>query len=86
MLLAEVARRGCHDRALRHDECASRLNGETDIFFTDEVERRRARGLWSESDARLTLESPRPEELVDPPGQRIRADAGRRQRPLGCGG
>jgi hypothetical protein len=42
MLLAEVARRGCDDRALRHHERAPRLNGETDIFLTDEVERRRA--------------------------------------------
>ena len=39
MLLAEIARRGCHDRALRHNELASRLNSETNVLFADEVER-----------------------------------------------
>ena len=43
MLLAEVARRGRHDRALRHNELASRLNGEPDVLLADEVERRAAR-------------------------------------------
>ena len=39
MLLTEVARRWCHDRALRHNELPSRLNGEADVLLANEVER-----------------------------------------------
>ena len=86
MLLAKIARRGCHDRALRHNERATRLDGEADIFLTDEVERAREGGVRPGSDPRLPLESPRAKELVDAPGQRICADAGGRQWPLGRSG
>ena len=40
MLLAQVARRGRHDRTLGHYQSPARQNRAADIFFTDEIQRR----------------------------------------------
>ena len=93
---AEIARRRRDDRALGHDQLPARLDRQPDVLFADELERRlagstgrragRSGSAGVPSAAGAASKPARPEELVDPPGQGIGADAGRRRGPRGADG
>src|SRR2546427_2411088 len=80
MLLAEVARRRRHNRALGNDQLLPRPNRPPYVFLTDEVEGHLVCLRRRRLDRCIGLEAARPQEQVDPVRQSLGADAGRGRR------
>src|SRR5690349_8116807 len=45
MLFAEIASRGCHDRAFRDEKLTTGFEGKTHVFFAHKIERLRRRSV-----------------------------------------
>src|SRR5262245_34655015 len=85
--LTQIARRRCHDRALGNQQLLSGLNSPSNVFFTDEIERRLvgggARAGRGTGGCRTSAEPSRPEKVVDLTRQHLCADAGGSRRLIG---